>query len=79
MRESVNNGASVIEGWLMGSLFWMCYWESLSQGDLGAPVSGDARGDSLTLCQISRPLRLHLRPQHPGKPAAEEQPGDGVL
>lgn len=42
-------------------------------GDWGLLVSGDARGDSVSVWYPG-PLRLHFCPQHPGKPAAEEQP-----
>ena len=52
MGESVNNGALVIEGWLMGSLFWICYWETLSQVTRGLLVSGDARGGSVSLWNV---------------------------
>lgn len=42
--ESVNHGTSVIEGWLMGISIQDVLLGSLSQGTLGVPVSGDAKG-----------------------------------
>lgn len=76
MGESVNNGASVIKGWLIGvSILNVLLGIIYFRVTWGLLASGDSIGGCLFV-RCPEPLRLHLCPQHPGKPAAEEQSGD---
>lgn len=60
-------GVSILD--VLLGIYLRVTWEHLVSGDAGVGFFVGKPG----------PLRLHLCPQHPGKPAAEEQPGDGVL